>query len=65
MEQLINFNVILTFKSPAWDEKNGIIFENIFAVNKRDAIKQARDKAYHAGHTVGRGKHWFRAEVRE
>jgi hypothetical protein len=41
--------VKLTFRFPAWDEKDGILFE-VNADTKRDALKKARRMADNAGH---------------
>ena len=58
------FTVTLTFQYPAWDEVNGIVYEDVRALNKADAVRQARQMARSDGHTGqgGKGLCWFRAE---
>ena len=46
------YDVKLTFRFPAWDEKDGIDFL-VMADTKREAIKKARRLADHNGHLCG------------
>ncbi len=56
------FNVLLTFQYPAWDEVDGIPYDDIPATSKRDAIKSARRNAERDGHAIsGRGRYYFTA----
>lgn len=56
------FDVKLTFQFPAWDEKNGITYEDINARTKAEAVKMARGMARDDGHTGGgKGLIWFKA----
>lgn len=56
------FNVLLTFQYPAWDEVDGIPYDDIPATSKRNAIKSARRQAERDGHAVsGRGRYYFTA----
>ena len=61
------FTVTLTFQYPAWDEKNGIVYEDIIARNKSEAVKEARRQARNDGHTGtgGKGLCWFTAVEQE
>lgn len=36
------YNVIVTVQYPAWNERDGIVFYDIKAASKADAIKEAR-----------------------
>lgn len=47
------FDVRLRFRYPAWDEKDGILYEGIAADSKAQANERARRRAYDDGHTVG------------
>jgi hypothetical protein len=55
------FKVTLRFQHPAWDERDGIPYE-IDARSKSEAIRWARLQANRDGHTIGCGRHWFKAE---
>ena len=46
------FTVLMTFRFPAWNEREGIRF-TVRATSKREAVRRARGEAYNAGHTVG------------
>ncbi|CAG9170041.1 hypothetical protein [Cupriavidus pinatubonensis] len=54
------FNVLVRFKHPAWDEKDGLEYPDIRARSKSDANKIVRCRAHDDGHTVGR-RAWFTA----
>jgi len=55
------YRVTLRKQFPAWDERNGIVFE-VEARSKADAVKSARYEAYNGGHTgSGCGRCWFKA----
>jgi hypothetical protein len=57
------YNVTLRFQYPAWDEKAGIVYPDILARGKADAISTARRLASDDGHTMsGKGRYWFSAE---
>lgn len=59
-----HYTVTMTFEYPAWDEKDGIVYEDIVACSKADAIRQARTKAFVDGHAIsGRGRYWFTARL--
>lgn len=47
------YRVTLSFKHPAWDERDGIPYD-IAAKTKRDAVKRARRQADYDGHLVGK-----------
>lgn len=55
------YEVTLTKQYPAWDEKGGIIVGEFSARSKTEAIRDARHAAYNDGHTIGDGRHWFKA----
>lgn len=59
------FDVTLRFQYPAWDETNGIVYLEISARSKAEAIKFARRMAYNYGHigTGGKGRVTFSAQV--
>lgn len=60
------YDVLLTFKYPAWDEVNGIVYKDIIAGSKRDAIERVRRMASDDGHAVGgKGMYWFKATEKE
>ena len=44
------YNVLMRFKYPAWDEKDGIEYQ-VRANSKSDAVKHARMQADNDGHT--------------
>lgn len=54
------FDVLVTFKNPAWDEKDGLEYPDIRARSKSDANRIVRRRAFDYGHTVGR-RAWFTA----
>ena len=51
----------LRYQHPAWDEVDGIVFENVPGHSKSEAVRAARQRASNAGHLIGRGMHWFTA----
>lgn len=56
------YTVTLRFQYPAWDEKDGIVYE-IEARTKAEAIRYARSQARNDGHTqTGKGRYTFTAE---
>ena len=58
----MNFDVVMRFEYPAWDEVDGITYPGIVATSKTDANKQARSMAERDGHAIGgRGRHTFKA----
>ena len=60
------FTVTMRFQHPAWDEVDGIVYEDVLARTKSEAIAQARTLAFRDGHaTSGRGRYWFTAEIAE
>lgn len=61
------FAVTLRFQYPAWDEKNGIVYDDILARSKAEAIKYARQMARNDGHTGtgGKGNCYFSAAEQE
>jgi hypothetical protein len=50
------YNVTIRFQYPAWDEVDGIVYRDIQATCKSDAIKQVRREAENDGHVPGIGK---------
>lgn len=52
-----SYQVLMTFKYPAWDEKNGVTFD-VRARSKAEAVKAARRQASDEGHT---GVRYFKA----
>lgn len=59
---LSHWRVTMRFQWPAWDEKDGIVYEHIPAESKSAAIRSARRLAACDGHAVGgRGRYWFSA----
>ena len=63
---MATYTVTLKFQYPAWDEKNGIIYEDITASSKSDAIRRVRTMAEHDGHyspgiNTGKGRATFTA----
>lgn len=60
-----NYIVTLRFQFPAWDEKDGITFEEQ-ARSKSDAIRYARSQATNDGHSAtGKGRATFTAKEAE
>lgn len=58
------YTVTLRFQHPAWDEVNGIVYDDISARTKAEAINIVRTKAFSDGHTGrGKGRYWFTAEI--
>jgi len=59
----MNYTVTLRFQYPAWDEMDGIEFEEIRASTKKDAIAIAKRRAERDGHldTAGKGRASFKA----
>ena len=58
------YEVRLTFRYPAWDEKHGIPYE-VQADSKSEAIRKARSEAERDGHVPcrGKGKATFTANI--
>jgi len=57
--------VTIRFQFPAYDEKNGIRYREVYAKSKADAIASIRRKARNDGHTgagAGKGRATFTAE---
>ena len=52
MPEYSDYTVLLTFRYPAHDERDGILYD-VRANSKRDAIKQARRAADNGGNLVG------------
>lgn len=57
---LHQYTVTLRFEYPSWDERDGIMYEEIYGYSKSDAIKTVRKRAEHDGHT---GRYWFTASI--
>lgn len=56
------YSVTLRFQCPAWDEKDGIVYE-VEARTKAEAISYARSQARNDGHAqTGKGRYTFTAE---
>jgi len=47
------YNVLITFQYPAWNEVNGIPYNGIFATSKREANDRVRNMARDDGHIAG------------
>jgi len=47
------YTVTLTFRYPAWDERDGLLY-TVTAMNKREAIKRARRQADNDGQLCAR-----------
>lgn len=61
-KSLKRFNVVMRFEYPAWDEIDGIAFNEISAFSKSDANRRARSQAERDGHAIGgRGRYFFTA----
>lgn len=61
---LTKWTVTMYFQSPAWDERNGIVYRGILAHSKSEANKCVAQRAKSDGHAVGgRGRYWFVAVV--
>ena len=60
----MTYTVTLTFQYPAWDETRGILFHNIEARSKSEAIRIARRMARNFGHIGhgGKGRVTFKAQ---
>ena len=57
------YDVTLHFQFPAWDEVGGIVYPDVLARSKAEAVDRARSMARSDGHAAsGRGRYWFRAE---
>ena len=57
------YEVTLHFQFPAWDEVDGIVYADVLARSKAEAVDRARAMARNDGHAAsGRGRYWFRAE---
>lgn len=55
------YGVVLRFKHPAWDERDGIHYA-VEATSKSDAISQVRKMAKNDGHTgPHKGRYTFTA----
>jgi len=60
--EIKNYTVTMRFQFPAWDEVNGITFDEQ-ARSKADAVKYARRQADRDGHLCGgKGRVSFKAE---
>ena len=58
----MTYTVTLRFQFPAWDEKDGIQFDDICASSKKDAIAIAKSRADRDGHLGGgKGRYSFKA----
>jgi len=56
--------VTIRFQYPAWDEINGIVYSDVLARSKSDAIAWVRTMARGDGHTgTGKGRYTFAAEA--
>lgn len=55
------FNVTLTFQHPAWDEREGLLYEGIVAASKTEANRKVRAMAASYGHTYCRGRIYLKA----
>jgi len=55
------YQVLMTFKNPAWDEKNGYLYE-VNAKSKSEACKYARKESEYQGHC---GVRYFSAKEME
>jgi hypothetical protein len=56
------WTVVMRFEHPAWDELDGIAYQDIIAVSKADANRKARILAERDGHAIGgRGRFTFTA----
>ena len=57
---MTEYEVQLTFRSPAWDTKDGIVF-CVTAKSAAEAIKRARKQAEYDGHTgANMGRYSFK-----
>ncbi len=58
------WDVVLRFQYPSWDEVDGIVYRDIRARSKSEAISRARQLATRDGHTIGggKGRYWFAAQ---
>ena len=62
MPELSRWRVTMRFQWPAWDEADGIVYQDILAESKSAAIRSVRKLAASDGHAIGgRGRYWFSA----
>lgn len=60
------YTVTLRFQYPAWDEVGGIVYSDVLARSKAEAIATVRNMARSDGHAMsGKGRYWFTAEEGE
>lgn len=59
MDSYQQYSVKMSFKFPAWDERNGYEY-SVYAKSKADAVKQARRMASADGHM---GQRSFKASL--
>lgn len=58
--------VTMRFEYPAWDEKDGIVYQGIPARTRSEANRAAKRLASGVGHACsGRGRYWFTAVEQE
>lgn len=63
VSQGTRYNVTIRFQYPAWDEKDGIVYPDVPARSKSEAIAYVRSQARGDGHTgTGKGRYTFTAE---
>lgn len=64
--ELSQWRVTMRFQWPAWDEADGIVYQDILAESKSAAIRTVRKLAASDGHAIGRrGRYWFSAAKSE
>jgi len=64
VSQDARYTVTIRFQYPAWDEKDGIVYEDVLARSKAEAIAWVHTMARGDGHTgTGKGRYTFTAEV--
>ncbi len=58
------YSVTLRFQHPAWDEVRGIVYNDVLARSKAEAVAAARTLARNDGHTgTGKGRITFTASA--
>ena len=65
-KSMTTYTITIRMQSPSWDELDGIVYENISARTKSEAITQIRRRATNDGHVgYGRGRYTISATETE
>lgn len=60
-DAVVQYDVLMRFQYPAWDEQDGVLFDGIVASSRSEANRIARRRAMEDGHSLGRGRVYFTA----